>query len=276
MHAWLLYAAACPHLGLLHTRCMRLLQVPRFARALRLNDALAAALPSASACLALPLLAVGALGVAALAPPPLTSADLGRAVIPGAELAALAAGGAVAALVCAAAAAWAAERLQERQRRAAYQRRPRYAAPPELGAAAADARESAEDVQAGSMAESGSGQGPAQPAAGPAEARQGATGDAAAPDALGDSAEASSAPGRTGLQAPPLFVDVDDSPGAGGSLAAGATRPCSALVLQPGRRSMGMLGWSMPRHGRARLLLDSRAYRQFGGQRPLLRVPVGC
>ena len=226
-------------------------QVPHFARALRLNDALAAALPGASACVALPLLAVGALGVAALKPPPLTSADLGRAVmIPGAKLAVLAACGAVAVLVCIAAAAWAVERVQERQRRAAYQRRPRYAAPPEVGAGAASAQQGAGDEQAGGMAERGSGQGPAQPAAGPAEARQGAA---------GDSAEARPVPGEAGPQAP-LFVDVDDSPGAGGSLAAGAGRPCSAEMLQPGRHRMGMLGWSLPRHGRPRLLQGSRAY----------------
>lgn len=233
------------------SRCMWVPQVPHFARALRLNDALAAALPGASACVALPLLAVGALGVAALKPPPLTSADLGRAVmIPGAELAVLAAGGAVA-VVCIAAAAWAVERMQERQRRAAYQRRPRYAAPPEVGAGGASAQQGAGDEQAGGMAEQGSGQGPAQPAAGPAEARQGAA---------GDSAEARPVPGEAGPQAP-LFVDVDDSPGAGGSLAAGASRPCSARMLQPGRHCMGMLGWRLLRHGRPRLLQGSRAYR---------------
>lgn len=227
-------------------------QVPHFARALRLNDALAAALPSASACLALPLLAVGALGVAALEPPPITSADLGRAlVIPGAELAVLAAGGAVAVLVCTAAAAWAVERVQERQRRAAYQRRPRYAAAQGAGAGAASAQQGAEDEQAGGMAERGSGQGPAQPAVGPAEARQGAA---------GDSAEAPAVLGETGPQAP-LFVDVDDSPGAGGSLAAGAGKPGSAWMLQPGRHFTGMLGWSLPRHGRPRLLQGSRASR---------------
>jgi len=72
-------------------------QVPHFARTLRLNDGLAAALPGASACLSLPLLAAAALAVAALAPPPLTLAEVGRSAVPGPALAALAATGRAAA-----------------------------------------------------------------------------------------------------------------------------------------------------------------------------------
>lgn len=222
-------------------------QVPRFARALRLNDALAGALPAASAAFSLSLLAAAALGVAALAPPPLASADLGKTLIPRAGLAALTVAGAAAAVGCAAAAAWAAERQQGAQRRAPYANSPYPRPTPQaVRSPAGAAVQQGTDCDGAGAAFSGGRRDPEHEpmAVAPAQEGQGAT-EAQPDSASGGASSKDAEPGFVregpGSPPPPLFVDVDDSDGSGGAAAAAAGHQGRFIGLQQGCHAGGWL-----------------------------------
>ena len=265
-------------------------QVPHFARTLRLNDGLAAALPGASACLSLPLLAAAALAVAALAPPPLTLAEVGRSAVPGPALAALAAAGAVAAGAAAAGAAWAAERRQGAQRRA-----PASAASASAGAAARPAAAAAARAPAGGVGRLAGGAGAGssgESAAGspgePSQAAEAPGGDAPHAAEGGDSrgqggpegVERPNMSAAAGGSTASLFVDVDDEASAGGSGGSGGSGagPTAAAAVRRAcvPRLEGPACWMRAGARGAKLCGGPRQLGRLPGSRGMPSCPGAC